>query len=1741
MYKKFVSLTSNQSPSKNPYEIRTYMDENFRTPQPEWSTGNCIYQRDCDVPQNSTLAKVLTLQDEIRKIHQRTQDNIFLRPFCKKCKYEDRFTTCVVPQRTPDQLKQHAIMCENCLKIKHEMNERARNVDYLYTDHKSLIRLKDPDVQEEDEEFDESEGDEGILPELASPECSREYIYVPPTNLLEIKRPKSGIFINETERPQFSPSDGIPYSTYNPRVLQEQFDAQCLNKIDLIPGKNAEDLWTWNVGLQKNESELDRIFIEAAVPKFECTNQELYAYRIPKDLEKTFSARITLGTKAVQPQPLPRKKPHYQRPLEMACLYIAFVEGFRLNADFWTAETMDNIIKMSEKLIEKCVKINYKSPDNDYDIIPQVVERQAALNIKTHFAGPLQSEPNIYKALSIYFSKYNTCILCSNKLYLLIWKRCKNFFYVYDPNGRSENCTRDFKNGKSALLSTHFIEHLVHFIVNISQTNLGDDFKLYEIFLISYGKIIDPLPNKPFPKTSHKQWAVVNESYAVIPGCNNGLSQPTTAALDNPSMLISVMAILYNHIERANSWKPDQVDELIRLGTAYYKSLRRKLKLKDAQHVTISDLPDKYVLGTFKASLKKYPFMYTGTVTDFCKKFVDSLLTSSIQELFDNNWEAALLQIDNSVLGIWRDSELFYVYDPFRRGKAGQVLDPEDYRTQGAAILQIHTSIESFLRIAYEKALKMRRGGKFFIHAISVGCIKPIMDGKPRKLRYPKLKLTPETYEQLIEKLPEQGQGDIPDEGVQSKNEKNKKNKKDKKSKDKKNKIEKVCSIESLNEKERVIFVANSEIVETMLQGIICDIIDKFPETILGRPKLYKSAGRVLLRSDKEYLENLKHLVKRDQDCDNIEMSFKTEQDPNTPLISLEEELQLPSNFQSLPDGTWIIFGCQLLHRTDDEQFKLKGLLSSIVCAALSAKYKISTWSTKLIDYAIESVDDFGEEFQSYQYVLGALLHRKIPKLLLGDRTYEVNVQKILRSDVYKSLRQVLIETLIDFNRLLVVCQRYCCLIVKRYNFLYMFSGFPVNAVGYRKLTTGPGCMMRFVELDSLIRRIEFGCNPQGCDITNYVVIPVKVWDITPEPTGRYRTWPIKIEEQMYNKALEEKSRIEESKKLKMRFLNEELNKENRRIKDFQAERDRGIRNKNISSKIKNSEGTAIGEWRSDVDSEEEEFLDEDEAEEECIVEIKHDFGTELDTARDEEYQKLRPILYGYRLREKDLLYKIQGSKALEDRTNCIYHEIKPCLFSSALAILYAILKPLHEWTSHRIDQVIDSTLILSDTIDDMSNAQERIMKNISVDDYIFDIWLKVYEPLGLIGNLEKQLERALSQNKYLLFQTANCSYALSKDEYYHLFDSYPSMEIMDGGEDLAEEEEADDQKRKYSKSIKRYGERNTASWVLFADIKSLMKYMNQRACNMTWKEDREYKFMAMEIISFKKAPQSTFVLQLLTGMQSCNMQDEQETSICAHNESIAWLEHCLPIWSRLNRRNAAGRYRGMAVTKLKKYDIEIDQRLWSLWGNLHPQAPVFGVSTRGKQYLACCVMSLCAAYLYRLVDWSPQLLDSIIVNGDCYMQQSIQDIKCEDYQFALENLEAECLLDSVKFDVHIEMVAYGKLYSRPHYNRMNLAEALIYFFNHFQCGILQSFKKCLAIGYMPGRDGGYFMFDCQSHDHPLFPNGQGASYILRTKYLQILLYCIVVTLNIPYYNVQFTLHKVDLVIKDQEDDEGDE
>ncbi|XP_067646208.1 uncharacterized protein [Eurosta solidaginis] len=265
---------------------------------------------------------------------------------------------------------------------------------------------------------------------------------------------------------------------------------------------------------------------------------------------------------------------------------------------------------------------------------------------------------------------------------------------------------------------------------------------------------------------------------------------------------------------------------------------------------------------------------------------------------------------------------------------------------------------------------------------------------------------------------------------------------------------------------------------------------------------------------------------------------------------------------------------------------------------------------------------------------------------------------------------------------------------------------------------------------------------------------------------------------------------------------------------------------------------------------------------------------------------------------------------------------------------------------------------------------------------------------------------------------------------------------------------------------------------------------------------------------------------------------DHSTSNICTYwlpGELLYWLNlpSYPPVWSRLCERNAVNIKRYINESKLCAYDVEIPGELWSLWGCLHPSNQIFSYKTRGKQTLGCNLIACCATKLYPLLHWTPRLLDSIVISGDRYYRQSLNNLNTDEHNISLEDLNCNCKLENISFKVRTEIVAYGALYEKDLSSRRNLAKGLIYFFSKNNICILRCRQRSLAIGRDNGKCGGdYFMYDCQSMEYPLFQKGEGVPYLLRCRTLQMLFYCLVMALEVRCNRVQFTIHTVNIRYK---------
>ncbi|KAH8412522.1 hypothetical protein KR009_002749, partial [Drosophila setifemur] len=250
--------------------------------------------------------------------------------------------------------------------------------------------------------------------------------------------------------------------------------------------------------------------------------------------------------------------------------------------------------------------------------------------------------------------------------------------------------------------------------------------------------------------------------------------------------------------------------------------------------------------------------------------------------------------------------------------------------------------------------------------------------------------------------------------------------------------------------------------------------------------------------------------------------------------------------------------------------------------------------------------------------------------------------------------------------------------------------------------------------------------------------------------------------------------------------------------------------------------------------------------------------------------------------------------------------------------------------------------------------------------------------------------------------------------------------------------------------------------------------------------------------------------------------------------------EAVLPLWSRLLEHNGDGRLRKKVCVHKNRYQVEISNLLWSLWGTAkivntvrEPSQLSAGYFGAPGRMLACCVIACCAASFHSLDSWNSDLLDHILVNGQEYYDASLVVRQRRDWtgDLSLETLHSSCALDGQEFWVDTEKVVSGKLYSKT----KSLGYALSVFFRqHLQTGILQLKDQALAFGFIPeySAGGAFFMFHCQASGKPLFEDSITAPYVLRMRQLQQLLYCILITLDERRHNVPFRIHKVTCIPK---------
>lgn len=809
-------------------------------------------------------------------------------------------------------------------------------------------------------------------------------------------------------------------------------------------------------------------------------------------------------------------------------------------------------------------------------------------------------------------------MFCCEDMYLLIWKQSHETFNVFDPNGREENgCSS--ATGLATLITTSFMEHLVHLILNLSSLAPMSTYVLYEIKLSSFGHIPDPIDKTSAPKKPKKLYQIVNKFFALIPGAS-GILNPLTKDEINPSLMVAFITIAYIELDPPIFWTVSIVDNLIKYGTIRYKDFIFERQIIKC---TIGHLPKDLIFGSYKAGITIKPFQYMGGISN---------ISNSIVEFF-KDYTAGILEIDASAFAIWRDSNFYYVLDPFKRGQLCTA--NEDRKEGGVGYLQLHINLESLCRIMRKNAVNISTNGKFFLHGVKVDSVtvfnankQLVMGNKftdslyivyPFPCPFPLSKYMDCDIPRPKESLPQLEclsiLSESPCERVCSESDFIALEKKAKKNLAMIENIKKSQSITSVEETADTCYFDTRDVVESLLALILNDVMGEIAErdknrkpkkakrkivkpkedspeqeaegavdqegvadskdqgdkdTKLGSVKDSKEeaddgqtsseleiarllkADRILVHTDEGYLRELKKKYQRGELTDDVCKAYQSFV-AKEKLLTLEEELKLDSNFGNLPDGSWIILS-SIEVEVRDENYSI-GILSAVVSIALSSIFKISTWSSEVLDYIFASAEIIAEDFEPQKYMVATLLKRPFPMIRLGEQQYKLEITKKYDGDISR-FDTTLSKELQETDKLLVIFNRFACAIFRRYNFYYLYVGFPSDLVGFRSfLPTGHLCLTRYTDYDTMMKRVDFGRMNAG-DADAFVICHIHTSDITAynipfvEMSQSHEDMTIKLE-------MEDQEEYKKLREERLKLITKEIRREKKRIERFKKDKRR--------------------------------------------------------------------------------------------------------------------------------------------------------------------------------------------------------------------------------------------------------------------------------------------------------------------------------------------------------------------------------------------------------------------------------------------------------------------------------------------------------------------------------------------------------------------------------------------------------
>ncbi|XP_061384186.1 uncharacterized protein LOC116769255 [Danaus plexippus] len=1430
---------------------------------------------------------------------------------------------------------------------------------------------------------------------------------------------------------------------------------------------------------------------------------------------------------------------------------MAYCLAFHYHPKQWTMKLIDNLIDAGDQWYMQCLdKVHdHSAVQGMCEVLPFGKKQTLLLNGKKmqvllgepDIVGYTMSlDPTVYnlcRGLKAFFKNNRAGILLTRVLKLVIWKD-RICYYIFDPAGRDARAYSNFANGCSALINVKDLESVSE--VLLARSILEDQkFVLAPVKVL---KMVDEKCDEDFESDKELTQAekammgyrILNENCAIVNANMHLGDRCFEDAKYRQALPIAIVAMTYAKISPPNTWFSKTLDKVLRLGNKLYMDCLHPKVMID---MTIDNIPNEITIGPYACEIIIYRERIKGQL--FTTKECLLNIRTGLIEFFSHEYNSGILDFNNYALAVWRQKEMYYLFDPYPRSHDGT-----RSLNAGKACCQMLLNPEAMAEVFTKNWNYLPATTQFYIHAFKVLKLKK---------REPKSQIVCTlSDEQLpgVKKLKRKVLPMSKDHG------------------DGRELFHDVLPMEDLDKPPA------GPLMDEEKMGDIISLVDSIQEDYLPPiPLRYKNLPPEPLEEKVVNLDSPTVSVTQvvppwpkprdktheipDPDPDP-EPTPPPTPPPMPPPEGGEEEEEEAGEEEEDEDRSKKKKEEEERRRAEEEERrKAEELPPPLPPPPPSPQPEPEVElapPVEVMEDEIQTLEPVNVERHilltedaRYRYKLRQLRKKMTLPLTEGDATLTAE-EELQKPSNFKNLldnNQIIrgssaiadskeIIDMLPFGSIMAIVTSY----------KYTVNTWTLGIVNFvvdtaKKLYKNKKEKFQLAPVH-IIPKIAIGHQAFHANID--VVGEGPTWQLEDVLTRKFlpRYDRGMITTATYSCAIFRRNNLYylfDASPCNAMGLRDPTNKGKACFLRFRSLHDLVVRvcyNKDgktedqqfILSRIIVRRLLTEPRMKLPEDYDYAERMPKSKKSKLSIVESPK--SSEKKSTSVESTEPKTEYVVGYQ--NFNGIYRIEGTTALNDKKTST--EVKACHFVCLIAMLMATMHPIRTWGQVMVDTCIEKGLEIKEKATNLSVCDKRVIKNLILDGKFVNVNIKKIMVVNENPNkrLEQYLRAVLKRLRYVIIRFPSCSMVICQtDGYYHLFDPYPPPnEIPEPVENTTSEKK----QKEVSDTSQQMKVGAVAGWTLYRSMDALRK----RIKSVVSAPDNP-EFYTFELTSIKNAPRHSALNYRLSPLfrpdENPNLPYLRRRKIRPIvDEKMYWLNVETIPWSRMNGVNDLGFDRKTPKTMWKDWDIEFPGDLYSLWGTLHPLDPKFAVDNRGKQYLATSVVALVMTKASSLSAWTSSFLDGIVEVGDQYHAKCHAKIAGnKNHEISLEDLETK--YDDMypySFTVKFDKIIFGFVYN-IYPDRFNLSKALVYFFEKNTLGILTSPSKNLAFGKI---GASYFMFDCQSYGSPIFSPSQGAAYILKCESLNRLIYCMAVTLNIRRHGQQFHLYSVNVTLNEK-------